>query len=492
MEGGPAQEDRDDHSGGNKALPLTGPQKQARRDGDCDHRVVDTAAHGREHRGGDRGECGDQAGGREGDDQSGDKREDPATAASKANRKGVSGNATGDGCGDEPTRRRVDARGQANGRTFEHLEETGEQRCADAADRHRVDGAGTSQAALTHVDAVPTPHHEPCNRESTDRVADSEGDGRRDDARVHVRSLAGARDNATVPPVSAQHGNAASAGPRRLRPSTISESPVAFDSRYELDWSRPEYSRRLLREHLDQSNDGASRRRHVIESQVHRLLQLLPAAPARVLDAACGPGLYALPLARAGYDVTGVDVSPAALRHARAASRALPRRLPVRFVRADLRSLELPGPGFDAAVLIYYVLEAFPRRSQAGILRRLGRALAPGALLVVEMRLRPDQPPGRIDWWEVVPRSILGDRRHLLLGDTTYDPQRNLYVLREMAVFDDGRVEAQQTSAWLCPYDDMPALFRRGGFDVVSIFEGWSRRRATQLSASALVVARRA
>ena len=264
---------------------------------------------------------------------------------------------------------------------------------------------------------------------------------------------------------------------------------MAFHSRYELDWSRPDYSRRLLREHLDQSHDGASRRQGVVDSQVRRLLQLLPSAPARVLDAACGPGLYALQLAAAGYDVTGVDVSPAALRHARAASRA--QALKIRFLRADLRSLDLRGATSDVALLIYYVLEAFPRRSQAGILRRLGRALAPGSRLVVEMRLRPDQPPGRVDWWEVVPHSILGDRRHLLLGDTTYDPQRNLYVLREMAVFDDGRVEAQQTSAWLCPYDDIPALFRRGGFDVVEIFEGWSRHRATQLSASVLVVARR-
>ena len=289
--------------------------------------------------------------------------------------------------------------------------------------------------------------------------------------------------------MSAHQGSAGSGG---LRPSTIPESPVAFHSRYELDWSRPDYSRRLLREHLDQNHDGASRRQHVIDSQVRRLLELIPSSPASVLDAACGPGLYALRLARAGYDVTGVDVSPAALRHARAASRAQPRSRPVRFVRADLRTLELPGAAFDVALLIYYVLEAFPRRSQAGILRRLGRALEPGAELVVEMRLRPDQPPGRVDWWEVVPHSLLGDRRHLLIGDTTYDPQRHLYVLREMAVFDDGRVEAQQTSAWLCPYDDIPALFRRGGFDVVEIFDGWSRHRANQLSASVLVVARRA
>ena len=336
------------------------------------------------------------------------------------------------------------------------------------------------------------PHHQPCHRKSTDHVAHGEGDGRRDDAWVHVRSLAGARDNATVASVSAQHGNAGSAGARGLRPSTIPESPVAFDSRYELDWSRPDYSRRLLREHLDQNHDGASRRQHVVDSQVRRLLQLLPPAPARVLDAACGPGLYALQLARAGFDVTGVDVSPAALRHARAASRAQPRRLPVRFVRADLRSLELPGPAFDAAILIYYVLEAFPRRSQAGVLRRLARALAPGALLVVEMRLRPEQPPGRVDWWEVVPRSILGDRRHLLLGDTTYDPRSGTSTCSARWPCSTTAVSRRNRQVHGSARTTTSRLFSVAAGSTSSRSLRGGRAAARRSSPSALVVARRA
>ncbi|MBV9101115.1 MAG: class I SAM-dependent methyltransferase [Candidatus Dormibacteraeota bacterium] len=276
---------------------------------------------------------------------------------------------------------------------------------------------------------------------------------------------------------------------RRLRPSLIDEWPTPFDPRYELDWSRPDYSRRLLREHLDQSHDGASRRRAVVERQVRRLRALLPPAPARVLDAACGPGLYALPLARAGHRVTGADVSPAALRHARAAAREQGVR--ARFIRADLRHLAVSGAPFDAALLIYYVLEAFPRREQPAVLRSVARCLAPGGIAIVEMRLRPDQLPGRVEWWEVTSHSVLADRRHLLLGDTTYDARRNLYVLREIAVFDDGRVAAQQTSAWLCPFDRIRGLFARAGLQVTAIHDRWTASRGTALSESVLVVARR-
>jgi SAM-dependent methyltransferase len=213
--------------------------------------------------------------------------------------------------------------------------------------------------------------------------------------------------------------------------------------------------------------------------------------PARILDAACGPGLYALPLAAAGHEVMGVDVSPAALRHARRLARASRTRGRVTFRSADLRELRPPSKPFDAAILIYYVLEAFPRREQPVVLRRLAAMLTDGGRLIVEMRLRPDQPPGRIGWWDVVEQSVLGDHRHLLISDSTYDVRRNTYVLREIAIFDDGLVAAQQTSAWLGPFDDIPRLFAQGGFAVTAMYDGWSRHAGNALSDSVLVVAQR-
>src|SRR4029077_4037429 len=136
-----------------------------------------------------------------------------------------------------------------------------------------------------------------------------------------------------------------------LRPSAIPPWPVPFDTGAELDWGRPEYARRLLREHLDQSHDGASRRRSVIAGQGRRLRRLLPPAPARILDAGCGPGLYAVPLAASGHQVTGVDVSAPALRHARGLARETALRGSARFLSGDLRDVALPAGGYDAALL---------------------------------------------------------------------------------------------------------------------------------------------
>ncbi len=278
---------------------------------------------------------------------------------------------------------------------------------------------------------------------------------------------------------------------RKLRPTSVLPWPLPFDPAAELDWGRPEFAKRLLREHLDQSHDGASRRKTVIATHVRRLARLLPAAPARILDAGCGPGLYALPLAGLGHQVVGVDVSGPALANARGLVRNAIIKGSARFIRGDLRDIVLPPGGFDAALLVYFVLEAFPRLEQPHVLARLAASLAPDGVLIAEMRLRPDQPPGRIDWWDVVPNSLLSDRRHVLLGDAVYDERRHTYVLREVAVFDDGSVSTRQTSGWLCPFPMIPRLFAKAGLSDVTLYDGWSGAPAHGLSGSLLVVARR-
>jgi SAM-dependent methyltransferase len=279
--------------------------------------------------------------------------------------------------------------------------------------------------------------------------------------------------------------------PHVRRLADLPEWPEPFDPRAELDWSDPMMSRRLLAEHLDQGHDGASRREALVERQVQRLLHLLPPPPADLLDAGCGPGLYAVRLARRGYRVEGVDVGPAVIRHARAAARRAGVSRRAGFRVADLREIPV-SLRYDAVLLIYYVLENLRLTAQVAALRRLGRCLRPGGRLIAELRLRPDQLPGRVSAWEVATGSLLGLRRQLLLTDTTYDRARGLYVLREVAVFADGRIAVQQTTSRLVEFDRIPDLFARAGLRVVRTYDGWSARPGTPLGDSALVVAERA
>ena len=78
------------------------------------------------------------------------------------------------------------------------------------------------------------------------------------------------------------------------------------------------------------------------------LFSLLPPPPARVLDCGCGTGWLSYFLARRGYDVVGVDVSPDAI--ALATSRPLFRDGPTpRFLVADSERLAF-SEEFDAVV----------------------------------------------------------------------------------------------------------------------------------------------
>src|SRR5512140_3260874 len=93
-----------------------------------------------------------------------------------------------------------------------------------------------------------------------------------------------------------------------LRPLT----PEPWTEHDNIPWYEPEFSKRMLNEHLCQEHDAASRRTERIEKQtdwIHK--ELLDEKPTWILDLGCGPGLYTTRLAQLGHTCSGIDFSPA-------------------------------------------------------------------------------------------------------------------------------------------------------------------------------------
>ncbi|MEK6397423.1 MAG: class I SAM-dependent methyltransferase [Terriglobus sp.] len=99
-------------------------------------------------------------------------------------------------------------------------------------------------------------------------------------------------------------------------------------------------------------------------------------AGATVLDVATGTGNVAIPLARAGCIVTGVDIAPNLLEQAR--GRALAEGLSAQFDEGDAEALPYPDASFDAVVTMYGAMFA-PRPEL--VAKELARVLKPGGLL---------------------------------------------------------------------------------------------------------------
>jgi len=108
---------------------------------------------------------------------------------------------------------------------------------------------------------------------------------------------------------------------------------------------------------------------------------------ATVLDIGCGTGRHAVQLARAGYAVTGLDISAGMLHEARAAADHAGVHLEL--VEADAVSFDL-GRVFDAAVCLCegslgLLGDADPFEHDAAVLRRAFAALRPGAPFVLTL-----------------------------------------------------------------------------------------------------------
>ena len=122
-----------------------------------------------------------------------------------------------------------------------------------------------------------------------------------------------------------------------------------------------------------------------------------PGQPAaRAIDLGCGAGGVSLELAEAGFEVTGVDFSPIALRKARAA--AAERGVPperARFVQGDLTAGHVPGVEGPFDLLVDYgTLDDLPdagRRAMAAYVARLAR---PGSrFFLFAFAGRPEELP---------------------------------------------------------------------------------------------------
>jgi SAM-dependent methyltransferase len=127
----------------------------------------------------------------------------------------------------------------------------------------------------------------------------------------------------------------------------------------------------------------------IIETGAEEFIARLALKPGtRVLDVACGSGNLAIPAARAGAIVTGVDIAPNLLEQARA--RAEAEGLNIQFDEGDAENLPYADAAFDEVVSMF------------------GAMFAPRPELVAAELVRVCRPGGRIAMANWTPEGFIG------------------------------------------------------------------------------------
>ncbi len=199
--------------------------------------------------------------------------------------------------------------------------------------------------------------------------------------------------------------------------------PLPWAEGENLPWSDPAFSARMLRVHLSQEHDLASRRSEIVARHLEWLHHtVLGGRRSRILDLGCGPGLYLHRLARLGHRGVGIDFGPASIQYAREVAAA--EKLDCTFRLEDVRHADL-GYGFALVTMIWGQLNVFRRLEALDLLRRARAALAPGGRLVLEIQtvesLRGDGRAAAT--WTSGREGLFSERPHLVLHERFWDEE---------------------------------------------------------------------
>jgi SAM-dependent methyltransferase len=268
--------------------------------------------------------------------------------------------------------------------------------------------------------------------------------------------------------------------------------PQPWEEGEKLPWDDPAFGQRMLKEHLSQQHDAASRRTPRIKKHIAWIHDhVLGGQPARLLDLGCGPGLYAARLTKLGHTVTGIDFSSASITYAR--QTAEKEHLDIQYHLADLRKADF-GSGYDLVMFIYSEFNVFRPAEANDILKKAYAALKPGGQIMLEVNTvdAVDQRGNQPSMWYSSKSGLFSDQPHLCLMDNFWDEEQAVATERFLIVdAKTGEVTRYAFSTQAYTEEQYSELLTQNGFRDLAFYPSLSGVEDAQTDEMYVIVAKK-
>jgi SAM-dependent methyltransferase len=216
-----------------------------------------------------------------------------------------------------------------------------------------------------------------------------------------------------------------------------------------------------------------------------------------ILEPMCGSGRLLLPLAQAGYRLTGVDVSAALLACARSKLANAGLLGQVELLEADIRQATPAGPFGMAIVALNSFMHLATVADQLAALGQIHAALRPDGLLALEL-FNPDLRAlagynGELAFDKAIELDD-GTRAHKFVAQQADTASQTIYV---QFIYDEldaeGRVRRSVlpfTMRWLYRYE-LEHLLARAGFALEAVYGSYDLDEYSAAAELLLAVARK-
>ena len=255
-----------------------------------------------------------------------------------------------------------------------------------------------------------------------------------------------------------------------------------------IPWNDPAFSQRMLKEHLSQRHDAASRRTPTLKKHVDWIHNfVLGGKPSRILDLGCGPGLYAARLSTLGHVCHGIDFGPASIEYA-------VKHAPANctYTLGDIRATDF-GSGYDLVMFIFGEFNVFKPEDAKLILGKAYAALKPDGKLLLEISTFDaiyelgNQPAT----WYSAENELFADAPHLCLMESFWDEERSVAIERYYIVdVASGKVTRHSASSQAYENAQLLEMLKEVGFHTSNLFPSLTGK-LDELSEMMVVLARK-
>lgn len=233
------------------------------------------------------------------------------------------------------------------------------------------------------------------------------------------------------------------------------------------------------------------------DDDLHMIQQFAARCGSPVLELGCGTGRLLLPLARSGYQVTGIDGSAAMLEIARRKVAAVRLEDQVTLLQQDMREMDLPGRFNLAFAAVNTFLHMMTAGEQLVALAEIRQYLNPGGLLLLDL-FNPDLDRLLDSNGQVVLDKVMTDpdTGHQVMKFRTQRADQGCQTIHITLMMDevDGEGRVQRT---LFPFSlrylfraELELLLRHAGFEVEAIYGSYDLDEFSGDSDKMIAVAR--
>lgn len=191
----------------------------------------------------------------------------------------------------------------------------------------------------------------------------------------------------------------------------------------------------------------------------------------RLLDIFCGYGRHALPLARMGAHVTGVDISEEYISEINSAAQADKRSLvtvAADFLQTPEATIGAAG-SFDAAYCLGNSFSFFPRPDMLSFLKRIAGLLKPGGRFLAhsEMLAESVLPDYQARNWQPVGDD--GEEPILFLAENEYIPMESR-IDSHLTYVRAGQTQTRLAQHFVYTLAELRGLFSEAGLTVLDCY----------------------